>query len=195
MIRYDRPVNNDTYSHAIISGVFSKEECQQIIDLGNKLDLSAGKLEDGSVSYSRHSKVGFFIPEPENDWVFKRIKEVAEMANDQSFQMELNFFNSIQFTKYEIGDYFDWHMDLILENVPFLLSRKLSMSVILSDPSSFEGGDLLINRTSLNMPVHTVKQEQGAVVLFPAFVHHKVTKVEKGERYSLVAWMEGNKFK
>ena len=86
-------------------------------------------------------------------------------------------------------------MDLILENVPQLLSRKLSMSVILSEPSSFEGGDLLINRTSLNMPVHTVKQEQGSVVLFPAFVQHKVTKVEKGERYSLVAWMEGNKFK
>lgn len=195
MIRYDRPVNNDTYSHAIVSGAFSKEECQQIIELGNKLDLSAGKLEDGSVSYHRQSKVGFFIPTAETEWIFERIKDVAEQANNTSFQMELSFFNSIQFSKYEVGDYFDWHMDLILENVPQLLSRKLSMSVILSEPSSFEGGNLLINRTSLNMPVHTVKQEQGAVVLFPAFVHHKVTKVDKGERYSLVAWMEGNKFK
>jgi len=178
-----------------VSGAFSKEECQQIIDLGNKLDLSAGKLEDGTVSYNRQSNVGFFIPTEETEWIFERIKNVAEQANDKSFQMELNFFHSIQFTKYEVGDYYDWHMDLILENVPHLLSRKLSMSIILSEPSSFVGGDLLINRTSLNMAVHTVKQEQGAAILFPAFVHHKVTKVEKGERYSLVAWVEGNKFK
>ena len=69
--------------------------------------------------------------------------------------------------------------------------RKLSITVQLSDPSDYEGGDLqfLITRE----PV-TAKREKGNAIVFPSFMIHQVKPVTKGVRYSLVCWCSGPAF-
>ena len=64
----------------------------------------------------------------------------------------------------------------------------------LSDPSDYEGGDLMIARPYANKWVEETAQsvkERGTIIVFPSFYTHKVTPVTKGVRRSLVAWVEG----
>jgi PKHD-type hydroxylase len=78
--------------------------------------------------------------------------------------------------------------------------RKLSMTINLCEPEEYDGGELLFD-----MGVHRDKNDrfhncqeiksQGSVIVFPSFVHHCVTPVTRGTRYSLVVWAIGDPWK
>ena len=82
------------------------------------------------------------------------------------------------------------------------MNRKLSMSVQLSKPEDYEGGDLRFNLRGLDShfedtimsPPPEFKQ-QGSIVVFPSFLWHKVEPITKGTRYSLVMWSLGGNWK
>lgn len=190
-----RPVDNTVYTHATLAKTFTRAECETIIGLGLK-KLEQAKIASGEVeNKTRSSKVNFLFPSEETKWIFDRIKEVTDNVNDRLFHFDLRYFPNVQFTSYSTGDYYDWHMDLIPNETRQLFSRKLSLSVVLSDPLEHEGGELEINRYADDSCEIALKPEQGTVVFFPSFIQHRVTKVTKGTRYSLVVWVEGDKFK
>jgi PKHD-type hydroxylase len=62
----------------------------------------------------------------------------------------------------------------------------------LSDPSEYEGGDLLLHTG--DEPI-VINKQKGMLVMFPSYTLHEVTPVTKGERYSLVAWVHGPKLR
>ena len=63
------------------------------------------------------------------------------------------------------------------------------MSLILSDPDEYEGGQLEI----WGKPIDVYKK--GSIIFFPSWMPHRVTPVTKGTRYSLVMWFMGAPFK
>jgi PKHD-type hydroxylase len=71
--------------------------------------------------------------------------------------------------------------------------RKLSISVQLSDPSDYEGGELQIMDASSK--VYTVPKEKGTVVVFDSRSVHRVRRIKSGERKSLVGWVVGPRWK
>ena len=72
------------------------------------------------------------------------------------------------------------------------LVRKLSVSLQLSDPNDYDGGDLVINTGG---GLQKMKREQGTITVFPSYNLHKVMPIERGTRYSLVGWVSGPNFK
>jgi PKHD-type hydroxylase len=70
--------------------------------------------------------------------------------------------------------------------------RKLSFSVMLTDPEEYEGGELLLKIDSF--PI-TPPNKKGTVIFFPSYVLHEVTPVTKGTRKTLVGWVLGPKFR
>ena len=70
--------------------------------------------------------------------------------------------------------------------------RKISMTLLLSDPSEFSGGDLLFADAGLSTPIPL---KQGQAIFFASFLRHKVAPVKKGIRKSLVMWFGGPPFK
>ena len=64
------------------------------------------------------------------------------------------------------------------------------MTVQLSPPDDYAGGNLEFvgNR-------HASERELGAATIFPAYVGHRVTPVERGTRRSPVAWVYGPSFR
>ena len=80
--------------------------------------------------------------------------------------------------------HYDWHMDVGSESS----TRKLSMSIQLSDSNNYEGGNLqfMIHRSIITAP-----REKGAAIFFPSYLTHKVEEVTKGTRRSLVLWFHG----
>ena len=98
---------------------------------------------------------------------------------------------STQIGRYKSSDngYYDWHMDAGPPNNG--IQRKLSISILLSDPSEFEGGELQFK----GMEDRKILTKQGSIVVFPSFIEHRVTPVTKGVRYSAVTWAHGPSFK
>ena len=77
--------------------------------------------------------------------------------------------------------------------------RKLSMTLNLTDPDDYSGGDL-----KFDFGPHmgrgrfkTCKEirPRGSIIIFPSFIHHQVTPVTKGTRYSAVIWSLGRPFR
>ena len=64
----------------------------------------------------------------------------------------------------------------------------LSFVLPLSDPESYEGGELVLKPS---FQEKSIPLEQGKIIVFPSFILHKVTPVTSGTRYMLVGWLRG----
>jgi PKHD-type hydroxylase len=77
--------------------------------------------------------------------------------------------------------------------------RKLSVTVSLSDPADYRGGNLRFDLGPhlKEKRYHLCKEirPQGSIIVFPSHLYHCVTPVTTGTRYSLVAWNVGAPFK
>jgi PKHD-type hydroxylase len=69
--------------------------------------------------------------------------------------------------------------------------RKLSLVLLLTETSQFEGGDLQLFTNEIQTP----EQLRGRVIGFPSYMSHRVTPVTKGQRKSLVCWVGGPHFR
>ena len=80
-------------------------------------------------------------------------------------------------------------------------TRKLSVTVSLSDPDDYKGGNFefctqgQVNCTKTVVSRCKEIKPQGSIVVFPSFLNHRVTPVTKGTRYSLVLWYLGKPWK
>ena len=112
--------------------------------------------------------------------------------NDQYYQYDLSNNYEFQLIKYYIGGNYNWHCDYGVSAKPNI-NRKLSMSIQLSDPSEYEGGELEIvdysNRT------HILPKEKGMFIVFDSRIPHRVNPVTSGKRIALVGWANGPKLR
>lgn len=172
--------------------VFTKEECEKIIALGESLIPKTATIisPDNTNISIRDSKISWISPTDESRWIFERLTESITYLNNQYFKFDLfGLFEGLQFTKYEApGGHYITHTDKMV-NGPM---RKLSITLQLSDPNDYEGGEVDLIYT--HQPV-TMSKDQGYLVMFPSYVLHQVKPITKGTRYSLVCWVSGPPFK
>jgi len=173
--------------------IFSPEECRIIIEMHKKyvIDGQVNKNNTESVNLSkRKSKITWV----KDDGIRTKLTKIFAMANADSFGVEVdyNFPYDIQFTEYSEGGYYGDHIDAYI-NPKSMYDRKLSVTVPLSIDSEVEGGSLefFIDGEWKSAEM----QQQGTAIVFPSFSRHKVNPVIKGTRYSLVAWLQGPKWK
>lgn len=170
-------------------GVFSPEECDRIATLGQGV-MQGPVTGDAAGDGYRNSHIDWLRPGPDSNWVFERIFQVVGQANEQHYRMDLvGVSGPLQIAEYGPGQYYHWHLDL--GNEGFSL-RKLSITVQLSASESYDGGavELLYGKEAVAM-----SRAQGAVMIFPSYVLHRVCEVTSGMRRSLVGWIGGPHFR
>lgn len=94
------------------------------------------------------------------------------------------------FNRYAEGMGFGNHVDNAVRQVPgspIRIRTDLSATLFLSDPDSYEGGQLIVEDT---YGVHEVKLPAGSMVLYPASSLHRVAPVTKGERVASFFWIQ-----
>ena len=176
--------------YAFWNNAFSKEECQTIINIAKDKGLIEGKTK--GESDARDSKISWLYPIDNIDWVFRRVTDISLNLNERFFKFDLFGLNEgFQFTNYEApsGKY-GKHIDRAI-NIPV---RKLSISVQLSNPEEYEGGELKLYDGD-DDEANVMNKTQGTLIIFPSYVLHEVMPVTKGERNSLVTWVTGKQFK
>jgi PKHD-type hydroxylase len=91
-------------------------------------------------------------------------------------------------TKYGAGMYYGTHTDAAFMPQPSRTLRSdLSCTVFLSDPESYEGGDLV---TRLGNSEVRLRAPAGAAIVYPSTTLHRVEQVTKGERLVALTFIE-----
>lgn len=186
-------------------------------DLTNQFDqqLEESKLSGDVVDVDRRSSTNAWVPT--THWVSGFVWHYVSKANRENFLYDLTHVDgeTMQYTRYKEGDYYKWHTDAgigtsykpqasdnygnkDIEAQDFLTTsieniRKLSFILQLSDAEDYEGGNVQFlddNRKSFFAP-----RKKGTMVLFDSRTQHRVLKVTKGVRKSLVGWTSGPRWK
>lgn len=177
----------DTY--AWIDNVFTSDECDAIIRLAKYMGVNRaatfGRIDGGDL---RDSNVKFVWPSEALHWVFDRLAATITTLNNVHFGFDLTaLIEGFQFTEYvaPAGRY-GWHVDS-----GGSMNRKLSLTIELTDPSTYEGGELCL----YNGDETKIEKAQGRAVAFPSWTVHQVSPVTEGVRHSLVVWVAGPAFR
>jgi|DEB0MinimDraft_10_1074344.scaffolds.fasta_scaffold73863_2 PKHD-type hydroxylase len=172
------------------NGLFTPEELDTIISIGESIELVKASTYGEQSDKNRNSFVTFLFPNETTNWIFARLAGAINEMNQQFFQFDLTGMEQgLQFTKYTApGEHYDWHVD----KGHMTPSRKLSLSVQLSDPKDYKGGEF---EMMFGRKPQKIGRERGMTVFFPSYTLHRVRPVTKGTRYSLVAWISGPPFK
>jgi predicted 2-oxoglutarate/Fe(II)-dependent dioxygenase YbiX len=167
-----------------ITEFLPKEECGAIIkkcldelDLLDAETYSEIELIKLNKKETRKSKVAFIddLGHINNITLSKVMEEVKIKGFEPSIE-------TFQFTKYNVGDYFDWHID---SNDTIFKDRFYTIVIQLNE--NYTGGDfeLIINNKQTKMEFGA-----GNLYIFPSNVFHRVMPIESGTRYSLVSWLK-----
>jgi PKHD-type hydroxylase len=119
-----------------------------------------------------------------------KLKMVFELANVTTYNYDIEEMEEVKLLKYTSGGKYKWHTDCGAKEIS---TRKLSVIVQLSDEDSYEGGDLefgITNETGESN--YTARRTRGSIIIFPAFLSHRITPITHGIRYSLITWMNGD---
>jgi PKHD-type hydroxylase len=178
------------------------EKCQDIIQAASKKTPRAGTTRKPQSAQGRQSTISW-IADPK---IYELLNPFIHKANKNAgwnFQWSWN--ETSQFTVYNKGDFYQWHMDSSAPmsspvNHPYHNKiRKLSLTLQLTDPSQYKGGDFQFRWLNSDAQRETVTvkdaKDLGTIIIFPSFLFHRVTRITKGARRSLVNWSLGDSFK
>jgi PKHD-type hydroxylase len=177
--------------------------CQKILRICRKTIKEPAKIHGQKLSKIRNCKVGWL-----NDkWIYDILNPFIHTANKNAgwnFQWDWN--ESSQFTIYKKGHYYGWHTDQsshIIKHESKNINgktRKLSLTLQLTDKTKYEGGDFQFKwikyskKDSLNITTVNDAKDIGTIIIFPSFIWHQVLPITKGKRESLVNWSVGKPF-
>ncbi len=168
----------------------SDTEHEAQVGMGNK---------DGVNKGIRQSNVNWFG----QGWVHRHFTTLVQRANQMAgWNFEITGAETLQYTKYKLNGFYDWHFDT--HEIPYLdpynsstynKTRKISMSCVLTDGDEYEGGDFQLKFPGGEVVTIPELRKRGTVVVFPSYLHHRVTPVTSGSRISMVMWSLGPPFR
>lgn len=162
-------------------------KCMAVLKSANWVD---GKVTAGE--QSAQAKYNLQLPEtaPEARQLGEIIlSALGKNALFNSAALPLRVFPPL-FNRYETGMKFDAHVDNAIRFVRganLRIRTDIAMTLFLSAPSDYDGGELLIEDT---YGTHAVKLPAGSAVLYPATSLHKVAPIARGARWASFFWVQ-----
>ncbi len=92
-------------------------------------------------------------------------------------------------SRYQVGMDYGLHVDDATMGGKVKERRDISVTVFLSDPGDYEGGELVMNSP---FGEQEFKLPAGHAVVYPSTTLHKVAPVTRGERLAAVTWVRSH---
>ena len=177
------------FTHKIIPNLLTKEECDLVLKFSlENLTLNTATTLSNNGSYyetnRRKSNISFYPYYEKFPFILEKIsKLLQESISVKGFDLDYND-TRFQFTEYKIGDYFQWHTDSNGKEIT-QCDRYCSLVIQLND--EYKEGDLELKLSEDSTII--VEKGVGNTIIFLSNIEHRVTPVEKGNRYTLVNWI------
>ena len=184
-------------------------------DVSDKFDdqMADSKLSGDNLNKDKRNSQNAWIPT--DYWLGGFMWHYVQRANRENFLYDLKCIDgeNMQYTRYEEGQYYNWHQDAGLGqyykpetvgnhgdaraadfvNVNVEDVRKISFTLQLSDPDDYEGGNVqLLSDEGYS---YISPRKRGSIILFDSRTPHRVLKVTKGVRKSIVGWAVGPRWR
>lgn len=156
--------------------IFTSEECNSILNYMTELQQTVYTVRiDGKFIKEGCSLKSQDLEYNENTkWIYDKVKSYIDKY------VECKWINEPHgiFRNYSKNDFFVKHKD----NVDSIGAHKryLTISIQLTSPDSYIGGDVIINE-EINL-----NRNKGNTIMWGTNVPHEVTKIEKGFRNALI---------
>lgn len=176
------------------NNTFDDDTINWIVDILSRIEPIDGKVGGGGEQIRNNkirSSIIRWVPMNETtEFIYQRVFDMVMEANKELYNFDLWGMNEeIQFTEYYSGgDHYDWHLDI----GPKQTKRKISITIQLSDPETYDGGELELKWGGEGI---LIPKEKGLTTIFPSFMLHRVRPVTRGVRRSLVLWFTGPSFR
>ncbi|WPO99290.1 Fe2+-dependent dioxygenase [Pseudomonas sp. HR96] len=173
-----------------IPGVFTADEVQRIRQALEQADWADGKITAGYQS----AKAKHNLQLPDGHPLGKEvgaalIERLWANPDFMSAALPNKVFPPL-LNCYTAGGHFDFHVDNAVRQPRGSVERvrtDLSSTLFLSDPESYDGGELVIQDT---FGLREVKLAAGDLLLYPGTSLHKVNAVSRGTRYAAFFWTQ-----
>lgn len=170
-----------------IENVLTTEELHIICDRLQGMDFIDGKTTAGW--HAREVKHNAQLSSKAS--YAKELKDLVKAALKRHFLFQLaaqpKIIHSMLFSRYEAGMSYGRHVDNALMGSGEFLRSDISLTVFLNAPSSYDGGELVIENIEGE---RTFKLEAGAAIIYPSSTLHRVEPVTQGVRLVAVAWVQ-----
>lgn len=192
------------YTYKIFTKAVSENYCDHISnEIAKKfpeVEATTGKTPQDieKTGDKRRSKIRWIHPRQDTRELFAFLDSMVQNVNRNTYGFDLSLgLESIQYTEYHGSEngHYSWHMDCHYGHC--LSDRKLSMSLQLSNPEEYEGGQFCIDKHASGPDLMDTKifGPKGSAIIFPSYVQHCVTPVKTGVRKSLVCWWNGASYR
>ncbi len=178
-------------------GALTAEECDGLISLSklaNSVRLPNAK--NGVVPDYHQADLWSINYTEETKWLWERVVKNLTAVNENYFGFEVyGIIEPLQLLCYDAtksekgeGDRHELHID----NAHPFSCRKISFSLELSDPDTYQGGEFNVyaSETTMDFP-----NSRGTMIMFPSFFLNEVKPIIKGKRWALVGWISGPQFR
>jgi PKHD-type hydroxylase len=173
-----------------IPALLSKAEvthCRSILEAADWVD---GKITAGYQSARNKNNIQL----AEHSEAANQLGDIilAALANSNLFMsaaLPLKIFPPL-FNCYQGGHSFGVHVDNAIRQVKgtaIKVRTDLSMTLFLSEPDEYDGGELVIEDT---YGTQSIKLDAGDMILYPSTSLHRVTPVTKGRRLASFFWLQ-----
>jgi predicted 2-oxoglutarate/Fe(II)-dependent dioxygenase YbiX len=177
--------------YATAAGFLTDAEIDRLI-ADHVSSLAEGKLGPGNTNAQiRRSQVVMLGADEKYAWLYDRLWAAARECNRLFFCVDIaGVETNVQLGRYDSSDrgFYNWHTDF----AGIRPLRKLSISIQLSRPEDYDGGDLEL---MYGTEPQKLDKARGTFIVFPSFLLHRVTPVTRGTRWSLVAWILGTRWR
>ncbi|MBD1861565.1 MULTISPECIES: Fe2+-dependent dioxygenase [Trichocoleus] len=170
-----------------IPDVLTSEELNSVVS-----NLDASDFVDGKTTAGWHAKLVKQNTQLKNEASYSQeLKETIKNAlrRNPLFQIAVQprLIHSMLFSLYESGMSYGSHIDNALMGGQEFWRSDVSLTLFLSSPSSYGGGELVIEGVEGET---TFKLEAGSAIVYPSSTLHRVNPVTEGVRLVAVAWVQ-----
>ncbi len=170
-----------------LANVLSAEKQQELQKI-----LTAGRFEDGQKTAGWHAQQvkqnQQWHADPElmlnlNDWLSAQLAQHSEFTAATYPKYMAPFIIS----RSEKEGHYGNHIDDALMGHEQITRSDISCTIFLSDPESYEGGDLVMDFAGEEL---RFKLPKGYAIVYPSTTLHRVEPVTSGRREVAVTWIE-----
>jgi PKHD-type hydroxylase len=161
-----------------------------------ELEAAIAKLEtaefiDGKATAGWHARlVKHNTQIPQGSPALAVVRDLIDAALQRNvlFQMAVRpyIIRPMTISRYDIGMTYGTHVDNALMHDP-LMRSDVSMTLFLSNPATYEGGELIIESSQGEA---AFKLPAGAAIVYPSSTLHRVEAVTQGVRLAAVTWIQ-----
>jgi len=167
--------------------LLDSDRCEEIKSVALQGKAHTAAVEHGGVTGEQsdiRSASRYYVDSMD---VIHPLWQLIQRRNDE-WGFDIEILPHAEVIRYQPGDFYKPHTDWGGSYV----NRKVTAIIQLSDPGEYTGGEVFLYDGPERWEV---EKDQGLATLFPSWTLHSVDPLLTGERWALVAWALGPKFR